>query len=371
MGVDVAFVDIEGGDSGTRPLGDGEAQHVPQREDRTVVGGLDVQVLRAALVILGHRPNVPGRSVAVRVEAALVVQPSACRASRRGATVTAVLTVIGDLVEDIVVWTEGPTRRGTDNPAVVTRSRGGSAANVAAHAAKLAPTRFVGRVGDDRAGTWLTTELAATGVDVRVQRGGRTGAVVIVVDPLDGERTMYPDRGGAAELAAIDPAWMVGTTLVHVPAYGLVTEPAAGSILGAIDHARRCGAQLSIDASAVTVVERYGRDRFAELLDRLDPEIVLANAEEAAALSLASRRLSPGSVVVVKDGPRPAVVVFDDGTRANVDAEPVPDVRDTTGAGDAFAAGFLAAWLAGADPVEACRAAHRSATTVLCAAGAG
>lgn len=283
----------------------------------------------------------------------------------------AVLTVIGDLVEDIVVWTDRSTRRATDNPAVITRSRGGSAANVAARAAGLAPTRFVGRVGDDQAGTWLTTELAATGVDVRVQRAGRTGAVVIVVDPLDGERTMYPDRGAAAELAAIDHDWLIGTTLMHVPAYGLVTEPAAGSILGAIDHARRRGAQLSIDVSAVTVVERHGRDRFVELLDRLDPEILLANAEEAAALGLADRRPSPGSVVVVKDGQHPAIVVFDDGTRVEVDAEPVTDVRDTTGAGDAFAAGFLTSWMTGTAPLDACRAGHRSAATVLCAAGAG
>lgn len=290
---------------------------------------------------------------------------------RPGATVAAVLTVIGDLVEDIVVWADRPTRHATDNPAVITRSRGGSAANVAARAAALAPTRFVGRVGDDQIGSWLTAELAAKGVEVRVQRAGRTGAVVIVVDPLDGERTMYPDRGAAAELAVIDHDWLMGTTLMHVPAYGLVTEPAASSILDAIDDVRKRGAQLSIDVSAVTVVEQYGNARFAELLDLLDPQIVFANTEEAAVLDLAGRRPSPGGVFVVKDGPRPALVVFDNGTRRTVDAQPVAHVRDTTGAGDAFAAGFLTAWMAGADPIDACRAAHGSAATVLHAAGAG
>ena len=281
------------------------------------------------------------------------------------------LTVIGDLVEDIVVWTEAPTRPGTDNPAVVSRSRGGSAANVAARAAGLAPSRFVGRVGDDPTGSWLTEALAAAGVDVRVQRAGRTGAVVIVVDPTDGERTMYPDRGAAATLEPIDHDWLTGTSLLHVPAYGFTTEPAAGSILDAIAHVRRRGSQLSIDVSAATVVEEIGRERFVDLLDRLEPELVLANAEEADALGLHGRCPPPGGVIVIKDGPRPAIVTFDDGTRRQVDAIPVVDVRDTTGAGDAFAAGLLTSWMAGAEPASACADGHRSAATVLTSAGAG
>ena len=283
----------------------------------------------------------------------------------------AVLTAVGDLVEDIVVWTDRPTRHGTDNRARVTRSRGGSAANVAARAAALAPCRFVGRVGDDPAGAWLTDALAATGVDVRVQRGGRTGAVVVVVDPVGGERTMYPDRGAAADLRPIDHAWLTGTTLLHVPAYGLVTEPAAGSILDAVAVVRRRGSQLSIDVSAVTVVEELGRERFAELLDLLAPEVVLANAEEADALGLFERRPPPGGAIIVKDGPRPATVRLDDGTCRQVDALTVRGVRDTTGAGDAFAAGFLTAWIAGVDPTSACADGHRAAAAVLSAAGAG
>ncbi len=282
-----------------------------------------------------------------------------------------VLTVIGDLVEDVVVWASGPTRRGTDNPATVRRSRGGSAANVAALAAPLTPTRFIGRVGDDAAGDSLIGALTATGVDCRLQRAGHTGAVVVLVDPADAERTMFPDRGAAAELGPIDPDWLTGTRVAHVPAYGLAVEPAASSILGAIEVVRELGGRLTLDVSAVTLVESYGLDRFRELLDRLRPEVTFANAEEAEVLHLLDRRPPRGCLHVVKDGPRPARILDEDGRLEVVEAVAVANVRDTTGAGDAFAAGFLAAWLGGSAPADACRAGHRRAASILTTPGAG
>jgi len=277
------------------------------------------------------------------------------------------LTVIGDLVEDIVVWTES-MRRGTDNPASVHRSRGGSAANVAAVAAGLVPTRFVGRVGGDDAGRRLVAELRACGVDAVVQTGGTTGTVVVVVTP-DGERTMFPDRAAAAGLQPIDPGWLAGTTLVHVPAYGFV-DPATVTVLAAAAQAARAtGAAVSVDLSAVSVVEALGRDALDDALGRLGASIVFANRDEAIAAGLEDRP-PPGALVVVKDGPRPATLVEADGRRRKVDALEVDGVTDTTGAGDAFAAGFLAAWATGADPVTATVAGHRSAAAVLAHPGA-
>src|SRR4051794_41334911 len=103
------------------------------------------------------------------------------------------LVAVGDLVEDVVVRPHGPVRTGTDNPATVIRTRGGSAANVAVFAAGLGrDARFVGRVGADPAGACLIDELVAAGVQPLVQRAGRTGAEVVCVGP-DGERTMFPD----------------------------------------------------------------------------------------------------------------------------------------------------------------------------------
>src|ERR1700712_4074929 len=106
---------------------------------------------------------------------------------------TGLLVCIGDLVEDVIVWTTGPLAYATDNPSEIVRTRGGSAANVAVFASPFGPVRFIGRVGDDALGRGLIADLADSGVQTCVQQTGRTGSIVILVDDL-GERTMYPDR---------------------------------------------------------------------------------------------------------------------------------------------------------------------------------
>jgi sugar/nucleoside kinase (ribokinase family) len=259
-----------------------------------------------------------------------------------------VLCTLGDLLEDVVVWLDGPPRRGTDQAARIFRSRGGSAANVAAFAALTGtPSRFVGRVGDDPLGRRLADELRADGVDVWVERSGRTGTVVVLVEP-GGERTMLPDRGAATHLGPVHDAWLVGVSLLHLPAYSLTVEPLATSALEAAGRARRAGALVTVDASSTAVLEAFGTGRARALLSRLQPDVLLANADEAAALGLLDDALVGVAWTVVKDGPRPVRVHGPDGGSATVDVPPVAVVEDTTGAGDAFAAGLLGALVAGA-----------------------
>ncbi len=271
------------------------------------------------------------------------------------------LATIGDLIDDIVVRPMAPIRFGTDTESHITHRRGGSAANVAAVAAGLgAPVRFIGQVGDDRAGRRLVAELGEAGVDVsHVRFAGTTGTIVVLVDAA-GERTMLTDRRTCLGLAGVDPAALDGVSTLHVPLYGIAAEPLASTVAAAVAHAHDRGARVSVDLSSVALLDGLGRRAVEGWLTRLDPHVVFANDDEAPWLVLAPSR----ATTVAKHGADPAIV--SEPGRAPV---PVPAVGleapgDTTGAGDAFAAGFLVAGVDAA-PAEACRAAHRVAADHL------
>lgn len=280
------------------------------------------------------------------------------------------VTVIGDLLEDVVVWTVATVRIGTDNPASITRTRGGSGANVAVAAARAgAATRFIGCVGRDDTGSLLEAALVAAGVDARLQRGERTGCVVVLVG-ADGERTMFPDRAAAAELDAVVPADLEGTTVLHLPLYGFVDPGPSRHLIAAAARVRGSGGAVTVDLSASSVVDALGADVVRALIADLRPAVVFANRDEAAAASLASIEPPEHGCFVVKAGGAPATIVHPGGRRDAVAPPPADVVRDTTGAGDAFAGTFIAHWAVGVAPADACAAAHRAAATTLATAGA-
>lgn len=281
----------------------------------------------------------------------------------------AVLAAVGDLVEDVVVWLSGPVRRGTDTPARVHRARGGSAANVVVAAAPYVATRLIGAIGDDPLGRRLALELVASGVDARLQHRGRTGSIVVLVDP-DGERTFLPDRAAAAELDPPADDALDGVAVLHVPAYGLDGGRTAATVRGLLATAARRGVPVSLDASSWAVLRTLGVPAFRALVERVRPVVLLANADEARELDLWARPL-PGIDVVVKDGPRATTLLAADGRRTTVEVQAVPGVRDSTGAGDAFAAGWLSAMIDGAGALARIERGHALARTVLAHPGAG
>jgi sugar/nucleoside kinase (ribokinase family) len=276
--------------------------------------------------------------------------------------VPARLAVLGDLVEDVVVWPQGPVRPGSDTPARVFRSRGGSAANVAVAAAPHVPVRFLGCVGADPLGDRLVAELVAAGVQVRAQRRGRTGTVVVLVDP-DGERTFLPDRAAAADLAPVAPAELDGVGLLHVPAYGLHGGRTAASVRDLLGEAVRREVPVSLDASSWAVLREMGD--FADVVRRTRPVVLFANADEVRELPA----VLP-TTVVVKNGSDPTQVLLPDGTRTAYPVQPVAGVRDSTGAGDAFAAGWLSAMMEGLGTEDRVARAHALAQRVLTSPGA-
>lgn len=284
-----------------------------------------------------------------------------------------VLAVAGDLVEDVVVRALEPVRFGSDARSVITRQRGGSAANVATFAAAAgARVRFVGCVGDDPAGDGVAADLARAGVDVRVQRRGSTGTIVVVVDEA-GERTMFPSRGASAELVTVDDDCLDDVEVLHLPLYGFDDGSTPDALRDMAARVRTRGGRLSVDVSSTRLVDVHGVAWVRGLLDELAPTWVSANADEVVALALddpAWWDAHPSTTVVARAGARPTRVLRAGHEPLVVPVEAVPDVADTTGAGDAFAAGFLTATLAGRDIRDAVAAGHALAGRAIRSAGA-
>ena len=255
---------------------------------------------------------------------------------------------------------------GADTDVAIVRRRGGSAANVAVAAARLGcEVRFFGRVGTDAIGAALISELEASGVVAIVQRQGRTGTILVLVDP-DGERSMLRARGAAGELDALEPPGLDGVSWLHVPAYSLVDGPAATVARDALMQARGAGIVTSVDASSTTVIDDLTPKGFAAMIGELRPSVVFANGTEAQLLPPPESWVGFEGTAVIKDGPRPARVIGVDGEPiAEAAAFDLGSVADTTGAGDAFAAGFIVAQLENRTPAAALRAGHAAAADHL------
>ena len=281
------------------------------------------------------------------------------------------LCTIGDLVEDVVVWLNTELNIGSDTESIIRRTRGGSAANVAMFAALTGtPSRFIGQVGLDRLGTHLCEVLRNSGVDVQVISDGRTGSIVVLVQP-NGQRSFLTDRGVASHLAHFDAALMNDVHILHVPTYSLTDEPLASTCAQYIASARSNGALISVDASSASVLTKYGIQRFQALMQTLQPDVFLCNEDEAATLGLhANNPMIGAQVTVIKQGPLPVIVVHQDGTSQMHPVPAVDNIVDTTGAGDAFAAGFLPAYASSRNIVAAVSQGHALASRVLQCPGA-
>jgi ribokinase len=235
------------------------------------------------------------------------------------------LTTLGDLLLDVIVRLDGELVPGDDQVAESRATTGGQAANVAAWAQTLgAQARFVGQRGDDDAGELVTRALRARGVEVVGPVQGRTGVVVSIASA--GDRTMASDRGSAPELSPhdLDPSWF-DCDVLHISGYSLLREPIASASVKAARLAREHGAQVSVDVSTWTLVD----DPFRARLRGLAPDLLFATEREQDAVGDLRTRW------VLKRGPNGLCV--DGHEHPAIETE----VVDTTGAGDALAAGFL------------------------------
>jgi sugar/nucleoside kinase (ribokinase family) len=286
-----------------------------------------------------------------------------------------VLCTIGDLIEDVVVWLNSELKNqiniGSDSDSIIVRTRGGSAANVAMFGAlNGTPSRFIGQVGNDNLGEQLCASLRQSGVDVCTVAEGRTGSIVVIVQP-SGERTFLTDRGVASELSLFDASHLAGVSIVHVPTYSLALDPLATTAVQYIRAARAAGALISVDASSTSVLRDYGIHRYSELITSFAPDVFLCNNDEATLLNIDSAHpMSGAELTVIKRGALPVAAITAAGAVTEVATPPVANIVDTTGAGDAFAAGFLPAYATSRDIAQAIKHGHALASRVLRSPGA-
>jgi sugar/nucleoside kinase (ribokinase family) len=272
---------------------------------------------------------------------------------------------LGDLILDVVASASGSLVQGSDRAGQIVFRQGGSAANTARWvAAAGGEAIFIGAVGREPWARRLATSLAGAGVAMHlVAKRAPTARIVVLVDP-GGERTFMTDRGAADLLEPSDlrPRWFTRAAALHLPAYSLFNEPLAGAARRAAVLARGVGAIVSVDLASRQPILDLGREEAGRRIAAVAPDVLFGNASEADAILDGGPEhdlLAMAPIVVVKRGGAGSRILArsrgTDGAFAAADIDPTTIVevptgaitaRDTTGAGDAFAAGFLVHWLA-------------------------
>jgi len=229
---------------------------------------------------------------------------------------------------------------------------GGSAGNTAAGVAALgARAGFIGQVAPDQLGDFYIHDLRSTGVEFTTAPtdfGVPTARSMVLVTP-DGHRTMNTFLGAAQHLpaSALDEAQIRSAATLYLEGYLWDPETPRYAMVRAIEVARSAGRKVAFTLSDSFCIDRH-REGFNQLIDGGRIDILFANEAEIQALAgvphletaLAAVQSKVETLIVTRS--EKGAIAISGGERAEVPAEPVDQVVDTTGAGDLFAAGFLA-----------------------------
>ena len=255
------------------------------------------------------------------------------------------ICIIGDINVDVITLLSGPLQKNTDTTSVNAITLGGSTCNVAVWLTHLGVNiNMVGAIGEDVLGTWVITQLQAFGVsdqNIRTISNSRTGTCVILVDET-GARSMMPDFG-ANLIQSVDAeleGLILTSDIVIMSAYTFMRPESKKFAQDVMECVSKSKARMVIDAASSSPIETTGADKVRNYLSRAD--LVLANEDEFAALeqNAPENWTTEFQNLIVKRGPRGASWLHRGIEVASVKAEDVK-VIDTTGAGDAFAAGLI------------------------------
>ena len=299
-------------------------------------------------------------------------------ASRRAvanADATPQVVVIGDVMTDVTVHTTCDLvamARASDTTAGITMGGGGAGGNVAAWLAHLGVrVGLVAAVGDDDAGRVATARLRDASVIVESATSAQlpTGTVVALVD-AGGERTMITDRGANAALTVADlpTAWFRPGAHLYMSGYTLFDPPGRHTAQHALALAEASNMTISVDPASWAPLRRVGPDAFlswtaaaGHCLPNADEARLLADTDDL--LSAAQRLGRHYGQVVVTAGADGAL--WSDGETVLRQPAAAGPVIDTTGAGDAFAAGYLAGLIEHLDVRAILRQGARAADAAI------
>lgn len=272
---------------------------------------------------------------------------------------------IGDVMLDVIARINVAPQKinyGSDTASQISTSSGGAAGNVATWLTRTdATSTIVSRVGDDPAGAAILAEFDALGVNHgNLVIPGETSGVVVVLVDSSGERTMFPDKGANSRLTAADLPDLNAFQAVYISGYALLNPMARDGVLAMIEKIKAHGLPIYFDPASVGSMKDVTDKELHTWFSMMD--VLLLNEEESIYLtgSVDIERaldylLDFSQVVVIKRGSAGAIA-----KSRGYDSISLPAVAtsvvDTTGAGDSFAAGFIASFSKNQDLTAALQA---------------
>lgn len=283
---------------------------------------------------------------------------------------------IGDAALDVIVKMQTELHVGSDTSSQISMHGGGAAANTATWLADLGhDVYFSCRLGDDAAGRAIASEFDLWGIEYRKEflAKEKTGVVVVLVNNA-GERTMFPDSGANSGIDEKNLPPLAGFDAAFLSGYSLFNPLSTSGVLRMISMIKAANIPLIFDPASVGTMTAFGRQRVLEILPLMD--IALMNDDEARFITATNDLKSALAfltslipMVVIKTGSSGAIGQLLDGAPIETSTEAITAI-DTTGAGDAFAAGFIPRWLESNDLMESMKAGNEVARQCVAIIGA-
>jgi len=283
---------------------------------------------------------------------------------------------IGDAALDVIVKMQTEINVGSDTTSHISMHGGGAAANTATWLSELGHSVYFScRLGDDAAGHAISSEFDLWKIEHRKKflENEKTGVVVVLVDNK-GERTMFPDSGANSGISESDLPSLQGFDAAYLSGYSLFNPASTSGVLQMVNQIKKASIPLIFDPASVGTMMSFGRERAIENLAPMD--IAIMNEDEARYIadchSLHDALQYITSIVpiaVIKTGSSGAIAQIrgEKPVTSHIDAI---NAVDTTGAGDAFAAGFIPVWLHSKDLLTSMNAGNEVARRCVAIIGA-